>query len=149
MKMLRITGIAAFLVLLANWSFGQRLTYEEITEKRIEYIAPRLNLTATEAEKFWPVFREFHKKREEMSRNSKNKNRQFDEKKPVTEEDFLNAINFMIESKHDQTVLMEEFNRRYLQILPPEKLYRFYQLDDEFNKVLLDKLKDSGRGRQQ
>lgn len=149
MKIVRITGIAVFLVLLANWSFGQRLTYEEITEKRIEYIAPRLNLTATEAEKFWPVFREFHKKREEMSRNSKNKNRQFDEKKPVTEEDFLNAINFMIETKHDQTVLMEEFNRRYLQIVPAEKLYRFYLLDDEFNKVLLDKLKDSGRGRQQ
>jgi hypothetical protein len=148
MKIIHKIGFIVFLVLMTSGVFAQRLTYEEITEKRIEYIAPRLNLTATEAEKFWPIFREFHKKREEMSRNSKIKNKQFDEKRPVTEEDFLNAVNFMMESKHDQTLLMEEFNKKYLEILSAEKVYRFYQLDDEFNRFLLDQLKESGKGKQ-
>ena len=127
---------------------AQRLTYREITEKRIEYIAPRLNLTTSESEKFWPIFREFYEQREQIARKTKQRNKQFDDKAPSSDEDYINAINFMIENKADQVNLMKEYLKKYLEVIPAEKVYRLYQFDEDFNKFLLNKLKESGgRGR--
>lgn len=139
--------ITILMVLFGLNVFSQRLGYREITEKRIEFIAPRLNLNAMESEKFWPVFRQFHEEREQISKKTKLKNNQVDNRNPSTNEDFLNAINFMIESKIDQTSLMKDYTRKYLEILPPEKVFRLYQLDEEFNKFLLNQLKESGQGK--
>jgi hypothetical protein len=144
--LIRLTFTVLFMVLLMAAN-AQRLGYKEITEKRIEYIAPRLNLTASESEKFWPIFREFHEQREQIAKNSKIRNKQSDEKRPETEEEFLNAINFMIDNKIDQTTLMKDFNKKYLAVLSAEKVYRLYQLDEDFNKFLLNQLKDGGPGR--
>jgi hypothetical protein len=134
----------SFLPLLA-----QRIGYQEITEKRIEFIAPRLPLTAGESEKFWPLFREFYEQREMISKNTKQKDNQPDNKPPVTDEEFLNAIRFMIDSKMDQVTLMKKYTQKYLEILPPGKVYRLLQLEDEFNRVLLNQLKESGPGRKE
>lgn len=123
---------------------AQRLTYREITEKRIEYIAPRLNLTVSESEKFWPIFREFYEQREQIARKTKQRNKQFDDKAPSSDEDYINAINFMIENKADQVNLMKEYLKKYLEVIPAEKVYRLYQFDEDFNKFLLNKLKESG-----
>ena len=123
---------------------AQRLTYREITEKRIEYIAPRLNLTTSESEKFWPIFREFYEQREQIARKTKQRNKQFDDKAPSSDEDYINAINFMIENKADQVNLMKEYLKKYLEVISAEKVYRLYQLDEDFNKFLLNKLKESG-----
>jgi hypothetical protein len=126
---------------------AQRLGYKEITEKRIEYIAPRLSLNAAESEKFWPMFREFYDQREQIAQKTRQKNKQMDNKPPVTDEEFLNAINDMIDSKIDQANLMKEYTKKYLQVLPPGKVFRLFQLDDDFNRVLLNQLKESGPGR--
>ena len=130
-------------------SQAQRMGYKEITEKRIEFIAPRLSLTARESEKFWPLYREFYDRREEISRKSKEKNQQTDNQPPKTDEEFRNAIRFMVDSKMDQSILMKEYTQKYLEILPPEKVYRLLQLEDEFNRVLLNQLRESGPGRKE
>lgn len=147
MSILNKTWLTIILILFALSTFSQRLGYREITEKRIEFIAPRLNLNAQESEKFWPIFRQFHEEREQISKKTKLKNNQVDNRNPSTNEEFLNAINFMIESKFDQANLMKDYTKKYLDILPPEKVFRLYQLDEEFNKFLLNQLKESGQGR--
>jgi hypothetical protein len=125
---------------------AQPIGYKEITEKRIEFIAPRLPLTAAEAEKFWPLFREFHAEREKLSKAGRP-----DDKKSVpqlkTEKDYQNAINQMLESKLNQTTLLKKYNEKYLEILPPSKVYQLYLLDEEFNKKLLNELKEQNRPR--
>jgi hypothetical protein len=126
---------------------AQRIGYKEITDKRIEYIAPRLPLTAGEAERLWPLFRDFYDQREQIAQKTRQKNKQMDNKPPATAEEFQNAINDMIDSKIDQANLMKEFAKKYLQVIPPEKVFRLFQLDDEFNRVLLNQLKEAGPGR--
>lgn len=144
MKTLQYLVVTAFFLLAFVTAQAQRLTYREITEKRIEYIAPRLNLTSSESEKFWPIFREFYEQREQIARKTKQRNKQFDDKAPSSDEDYINAINFMIENKADQVSLMKEYLKKYLGVIPAEKVYRLYQLDEDFNKFLLNKLKESG-----
>jgi hypothetical protein len=142
----RIFWTLIFVIFILNAN-SQRLGYKEIVDKRIEFIAPKLNLSALESEKFWPLFREFHEQREQIAQKSKQKNKQSDQSRPSTEEDYRNAINFMVDNKIDQTTLMKEYTKKYLEVLPAEKVYRLYQLDEEFNKFLLNKLKDGGQER--
>lgn len=144
MKTLQHVGFTVLFLLSLITAQAQRLTYREITEKRIEYIAPRLNLTSGESEKFWPIFREFYEQREQIARKTKQRNKQFDDKAPTSDEDYINAINFMIENKADQVNLMKDYLKKYLEVIPAEKVYRLYQLDEDFNKFLLNKLKESG-----
>jgi len=144
MKTLQYVGFTVLFLLSLVTVQAQRLTYREITEKRIEYIAPRLNLTSSESEKFWPIFREFYEQREQIARKTKQRNKQFDDKAPTSDEDYINAINFMIENKADQVNLMKDYLKKYLEVIPAEKVYRLYQLDEDFNKFLLNKLKESG-----
>jgi hypothetical protein len=141
--------LTILLLLIMDSVPAQRLGYREITEKRIEFIAPRLSLTARESEKFWPLFREFYDRREEISRKTKEKNSQQDNKPPMNNEEFLNAIRFLIDSKMDQVTLMKEYTGKYLEVLPPEKVYRLLQLEEEFNRALLNQLKESGPGRKE
>jgi hypothetical protein len=142
-------NLLLLLFLFVLSSHAQRMGYKEITEKRIEFISPRMSLNARESEKFWPLYREFYDRREEISRKSKEKNQQKDNQPPMTDEDFRNAIRFQIDSKMDQATLMREYTQKYLEILPPEKVYRLLQLEDEFNRVLLNQLKESGPGRRE
>lgn len=140
---LSLTAILFFTVYFAS---AQQIGYKEITDKRIEYIAQRLELTSQEAEKFWPLFREFHAEREKLGKAGR-----ADDKKSVpqlsSEKDFENAINQMLDSKMQQTLLMKKYNELYLKIMPPSKVYKLYLIDEEFNKQLLNQLKGQGRPR--
>ena len=135
------------LQLIVLSSPAQRIGYKEITEKRIEFIAPRLPLTAAESEKFWPLFREVYERREEITRKTRDKNQLSNNQPPVTDLEFRNAIHFLIDSKMDQVTLMKEYTQKYLELLPSEKVYRLLQLEEEFNRVLLNQLKEPGPGR--
>lgn len=128
---------------------AQRIGYKEITEKRIEFIAPRLPLTSGESEKFWPLFREFYDRREVITQKTRERNKQPGNQPPLTDEEFRNAIRFMIDSKMDQVILMKEYTQKYLEVLSPEKVYRLLQLEEEFNRELLNQLKESGPGRRE
>lgn len=135
---------AAMLFLGVHFARAQQIGYKEITDKRIEYIAQRLELTSQEAEKFWPLFREFHAEREKLSKAGR-----ADDKRSVpqlsSEKDFENAITQMLESKMQQILLMKKYNELYLKIMPPSKVYNLYIIDEEFNKQLLNQLKGQGR----
>ena len=126
---------------------AQKIGYREITDMRIEYIAPRLALSASESEKFWPLFREFYDQRELISQKNKQKNNQNDNKPPQTDEEFINAINSLIDSKSDQASLMREYAKKYLAVISPEEVFRLFKLDDEFNRELLNRLKEYSPGR--
>lgn len=142
MKTLMIT---LFALLLCIGGFAQKTGYHEITEKRVEFIAARLDLSADEAAKFWPLFYAFYEKRNELAQKTRKKNKQKDNVEPQTIEEYQDAISEMIESKIEQAELLKQYNEKYLEILTADKVYRLYQLDDQFNKELLKQLKNSGR----
>jgi len=144
MKTIARIFVIGVLLFVAVSTQAQRNGFKEITEKRIVFIASRLNLTADESVKFWPLFREFQDEREQLSKKIKIKNGSNHFQKPESEEDYLDAIHFMIQSKTEQVRLMKDYTQKYLEILPAEKVYLLYQLNDEFNKFLLTKLKESG-----
>ena len=118
--------------------------YQNITDQRIVYLSSKLSLTAEESQKFWPLFREYHKRREVSSVKRKSLNVP---SHGLTQEESLRIINEYIEVKVQQALLLEEFHKKYLEVLPPQKVLELYKIDEEFNKHLLKQIKQSGQKR--
>lgn len=116
--------------------------YQNITEKRIEYLSSKLTLTSIEAQQFWPVFREFHKKREAVTAKRENI---MDSPDELKDSECLTIVNDYIDVKVRQALLLQEYNIKYLKILPPHKVLELYKFDEEFNKNLLKQIKAAGK----
>lgn len=116
-------------------------SYQNITEKRIAFLSSKVHFTADEAQLFWPVFREYHQKREAITGRRKDiRNAQ----PGLSDQDYLNIVNGYIDTKVQQAKLLEEYNKKYLQILPAKKVLELYKFDEEFNKYLLKQIKEKG-----
>lgn len=136
-----------FLIVLficAGFALKAQTGYQEITDKRINYLATKLTLTPDEAQQFWPLFREYHTKREAATSNRKNlKNIP----QGLSNDEYLKIVNDYIAVKTQQALLQDEYHKKYLKVLLPKKLLEFYKFDEEFNKRLLKQIKEAGRRR--
>jgi len=140
----QIVLLISILLLCVSVQSEAQSGYQNITEQRIVYLSSKLSLTAEESQKFWPLFREYHKKREVSSVKRKSLNVPYHR---LTQEESLRIINEYIEVKVQQALLLEEFHKKYLEVLPPQKVLELYKIDEEFNKHLLKQIKQSGQKR--
>ena len=144
-----------FLLLLA---FGTHQVYaqpangskqsrkEKIEAQRVAFITDKLDLTSAEAQVFWPVYNEFDKKRHEMSKTfhgppdgtEKPMNDLSD--KEATEL----ADNQIIEAQK-MLDLRKEYHAKFKSVLPPRKVLMLYDSEREFQKQLIDRLRNGKR----
>jgi hypothetical protein len=143
--MKRIQLTLAFILLAAGFttlSAQKQDNYKLLQQKRVEFLIQKMDLTVGESQKFWPLFNEYYEKRHELSVENRAKYGDQEMDPKITEKDFLNAINGILDYKEKQAQLTNTYYQQYLQILSAEKVYKLYQLEEEFNKILLKQLKD-------
>jgi hypothetical protein len=112
---------------------------EKIKAARIAFITERLGLTPEEAEKFWPVYREFSMKRQEMKREFKVNQKQQDPKK-TAEENQKDAIERGLKLKQRELDLEKEYSGKLLNTVPAHKVMALRQAEDDFRRILLDQI---------
>ena len=113
---------------------------EKIKALKIAYITKDLNLSSSEAEKFWPVYNAFDEKQFDLRMVKMRKIRKELKSKPL--ENFsdgeanilLNQIdNLEDESYQNKKKLIVELRK----IISPVKILKLKQAEDDFNKSLL------------
>ncbi len=93
------------------------------------YITERLGLTPDEAEKFWPVYREYAQKRQEIRQQLRDaRNKGTDEK---------SMIDLDLKVKQQQLDLEKDYSGRLQQVISPQKLMHLRQAEGDFRKLLL------------
>lgn len=112
---------------------------EKIKAARIAFITERLGLTPAEAEKFWPVYREFSTKRQEIKREFKLIQQTPDPKKSA-EENQKDAIDRGLKFKQRELDLEKEYSGKLLNVVPAQKVMALRQAEDDFRKILLDQI---------
>ena len=136
MKTLRIL----LLILFALPAFAQDPDPEEnqpldpkveqrINAARVAYITERLGLTPEEAEKFWPIYREYAQKRKDLRH-------QFREarKKGIDESKMLELD---LKIKQEELDLEKDYSGRLQKIITPQKLMHLRQAEGDFRRLLL------------
>ena len=146
---LTITGLLFY----ASLSFAQ--TNDEAKNKilaaRIALITERLNLTPAQAEKFWPVYKQYLNQKNELKNQFKTRRGTIDPKN-ATEEEARKVLELELELKQKVLALEKDFSGRLLNVISSKQLVSLKQAEQEFRKRIMEMIKrrqNQATGRQQ
>ncbi len=112
---------------------------EKIKAARIAYITERLGLTPDEAEKFWPVYREFSMKRQELKKQFK-ENRKNPDPNKTLEQNEKESIELGLNLKQRELDLEKEYSGKLLNVVPAQKVMALRKAEDDFRRILIDQI---------
>ena len=144
-----IIPILILLISLSAWS--QQPSGERIKAMKVAHITKKLDLSSQEAEKFWPVYNAFDEKTSKLRntdlRNIKREIRTNNNNlSDAQAERLLTRLMSVENDLHKARVTLVNDLRR---VISAEKIIRLKAAEDEFNKILLQKLKEFRQRRQQ
>lgn len=125
----------------AVFSQNNETRKEKLKSMKIAFITEKLDLSADEAQKFWPTYNEYDKAREELMKNRKALMKSYkDETTVLSDKDAeLLADNF-VKFELNEAKLMEEYHIKFKKVLSAQKLIKLYQADRQFKNHLLKQL---------
>jgi hypothetical protein len=114
---------------------------EKINAARIALISEKLQLTPEQAEKFWPIYREFREQRQELRNKYRSAERTQDIAKPKAERD-QELIQLGFELKQQIIDLEKKYSERLLKVISAQQLLALPKAEEEFRRMLLQRLQD-------
>ena len=118
---------------------GDRI--KQMKAMKTAFITNELNLSPQEAEKFWPIFNEFDKKKKETRKAIKQAHQAI-EKDSSNEKLILEKSDFIAQKKKEEADLEAKLIRDCLPVLGAAKTAKLMGLEEEFKKKLMDELRE-------
>ncbi len=114
---------------------------EKINAARIALISEKLKLTPAQAEKFWPVYREFTEQRMALRKQYREAERTQDVTKPKPDRDQeLLKLGMML--KQQNLDLEKNCSERLLKVISAQQLLTLPKAEEEFRRMLLQRIQD-------
>lgn len=108
---------------------------DKIEAARIAYITDQLQLTPEEAEKFWPIYREFSTRRREIRQQLRNVSKEATPDK--TDEE---VVDQQFKIKQQELDLEKDYSGRLLKVISAQKLRSLPQAERKFRQMILDQI---------
>jgi hypothetical protein len=117
--------------------------HKNIEAQRIAFITKELNLTPDEAKVFWPVYNEYDAKRHELKKSFKESgdfhNTDLDK---LTEKEANQILDNQMVEAQKFLDLRKEYHAKFKAVLPAVKVLKLYDAEREFQKMLMDKIRE-------
>lgn len=153
MKTNRIARLSLLLVMLMPVALFAQNRKDKIETMHIAYLSQRLDLTPSEAEKFWPIYNEYRAEQDKL-RKERMDNMQTVRRAggidSMSDADVQKIINIETGIETQQLELRKDYVVKFQQAIPLRKVAKFFVAEDEFKRFLLNQLKRrdrDGRGR--
>ena len=140
--------ITILLLFITSLTFAQNnARLEKIKALRVAFLASKLELTPSEAEKFWPIFNEFDNKQSELR---KEKRKIMNQLKPQNSTSLSeSSIQKLFETSETLDVNIQDNKQQLTKnlkgIISTKKIILLKQLEEDFKKTLLKQMKNSKR----
>lgn len=130
---------------------------QKIQAARIAYITDQLALTPEEAEKFWPIYREFSEKRQHLLKEYRQAKRNPDPNKTAEQND-KDLVDLSLKLKQQEVDLEKDYSGKLLKVISAQKLRTLPEAERKFRQMILDQIQrrqgqrerlDNMRDRQQ
>ena len=115
---------------------------KSVESARIAFITQKINLTTVQAEKFWPVYNEFHSQKKEIRKSIRGLHNQLGDNPEITTDKIKQNINQIISLKQEEVTLEKEYMNRFLLIINPRQLADLLLAEREFQKILIKKVSE-------
>jgi hypothetical protein len=117
---------------------------EQVKSQKIAFFTQKLNLTSDEAQRFWPVYNNYWERKNSIIDERKKAMafcmENIDKLSPKEIERYGDMyINF----HKQESDLLIEFNQKFKEVLPPEKVMRLYIADYDFKNYLLRQIRNA------
>ena len=112
---------------------------EKIMAAHAAYITERLELTASEAEKFWPVYRQYHEDRRALRADLREARRKDMDDKSLLELDLT--------IKQQELDLEKKYSEQLEKIISAEQILRLRQAEADFRRLMLRQIQHRQRRR--
>lgn len=152
---MKIKNIPAILLFLVSFSFyAQSDKIDEKREKikayKVSFLTTELELTSTEAEKFWPVYNAFDDKQYEL-RHDKMKTylRKLDDGNinSISEKEAVTLLSQIESTDKELYFLREKYMTNLKKILSAKKILKLKKSEDDFNRKLLKQYRDKAKNQ--
>ena len=146
MKTLQIYVIVA-IFFISGLSFGQEVKNpgEKVRSLKIAYITQELELTAKEAEKFWPVYNEYDRKIRGLERNERMKVRtiikESNDYKNLTDNQADEILNRIYKIERQIFDTKKEMDQKLSKVISKKKILRLKHIEREFVRNLMNRLR--------
>lgn len=115
---------------------------DNIEAMKIAFLTKKLDLSPEEAQQFWPVYNQYTDKLQEIRKKRRMDNKEakhnFDE---MSDKDVEQAVDNEIVFRQKELDLQKEYHSKFKAVLPIKKVAKLYQAEEQFKRVLLDKLR--------
>ncbi len=143
MKRLLIVLMAILIFPLTRLA-AQNPNLEKLNSYKIGFFTKKLNLTSGEAEKFWPVYNEYQKQKNLIQMDKVNLIRDFNQNEATLSDTQLTEIgDKLIATIVQESTLASTFHKKLKEVLPPAKVIRFYQAENQYKIQLLNELQSA------
>jgi len=120
---------------------------ERIKAQKVAFITERLSLTVEEAQNFWPIYNAFESKTEKIRSEDLRAIKINLRKNPdLSEQEADDILARLIKAEDALHAAKQELVKDLKNVISSEKIIKLKGAEDDFNRRLLDKLKDY-RGR--
>jgi hypothetical protein len=147
---MKIKNILPILLFFITFSFYAQ--YDKTDEKRekikaykVSFLTTELELTSTEAEKFWPIYNTYDDKQYEL-RHEKMKMylRKLDDDNisTMSEKEAASLLSQMDSADYELYTLRDKYNSNLKKILSAKKILKLKKSEDDFNRKLLKQYRD-------
>lgn len=119
---------------------------EKMTAEKIAWFTSKLDLTAEEAQVFWPVYNELEKNRQECFAASMKAFRRLNEalKNKAPESEISSLTNEYVATLGKADILLKEYVTKFAKILPAEKVAKVLVAEEQFRRSQINKLHHGG-----
>ena len=148
-QMKKIYSILVFLMLLGSYGWGQPPGGGpgDLEALKVGFITRRLSLTPDEAKVFWPVYdaysAEMREVRDGMRLEKQSVKRDFD---LMSDKEVDAALETMLDYKRRELDITLKYHEEFKRVLPVRKVAQLYRSEQEFTRLLLERLQERREG---
>ena len=136
-RLMIVLGLFTFSQTFAQHHNDKRDKMESL---RIAYITEKLALSSDEAEKFWPVYREYNEKQRALKKNLK---QSFQNKAAtMTDKDAEELYYLELQTRQAETDLFKQYSEKIKAIIGIKKTIQLHVAEVEFRREVIDRIKD-------
>ncbi len=147
---LLLAGVAAVSLRAQGQGMGQGAMQgdgEKLTAYKIAFFTKNLDLTPSEAEKFWPVYNDYSARKSKLQADRLLLMRYAAQNKDnMTEAEVISTADKLTQSFADEASMVVSFNENLKKVLPPAKVIRLYQVENQYKQQLLRELNQRRQG---
>jgi hypothetical protein len=142
--MKKVFFLLIVVIMVSGTSVGaQNPNLEKLNSYKVGFFTKKLNLTSEEAEKFWPVYNEYQKQKNSIQLEKIALIKDFNlNESTLSDKEMADIGDKLVADIVQESALAVSLHKKLKEVLPPVKVIRFYQAENQYKAQLLNELQD-------